>query len=174
MTKEEVRVISLSKLRLKKDFTVWDIGAGTGSVSVEAALYCTEGRIYAVEKDENAFELIRQNAEAFGISNLTVVPGDAPEALFDLPPPDRVFIGGSGGKMEEILALVKKRLKQGGIVVINAITLETVHRAQDCLCAGGYEVEAILVNVSRSARVGGSHIMQALNPVFILSAKSAQ
>ncbi|MDI3481367.1 MAG: cobalt-precorrin-6B (C15)-methyltransferase [Tepidanaerobacteraceae bacterium] len=174
MTKEEVRTLSLSKLRLKKDFTVWDIGAGTGSVSVEAALYCSEGRVYAIEKNDEALKLIRQNAEAFGTSNLTAVPGKAPEALCHLPDPDRVFIGGSGGKIEDILALVMRRLKPGGVIVINAVTLETVHRAKDCLSGGGYEVETILVNISKSMRAGGSTLMQARNPVFILSAKSAE
>lgn len=172
MTKEEVRAISLSKLRLKKDFTVWDIGAGTGAVSVEAALYCKEGRVYAVEKDEKALKLIRQNAGAFGTLNLTAVPGEAPEVLIDLPDPDRVFIGGSGGKIAEILTVVMQRLKAGGVIVINAVTMETVHRAQEFLYAGGYEVETILVNVARSVRVGGSTLMQARNPVFILSVKA--
>ncbi|MDN5301520.1 MAG: cobalt-precorrin-6B (C15)-methyltransferase [Thermoanaerobacteraceae bacterium] len=172
MTKEEVRAISLSKLRLKKDFTVWDIGAGTGAVSVEAALYCKEGRVYAVEKDEKALKLIRQNTGAFGTLNLTAVPGEAPEVLFDLPDPDRVFIGGSGGKIAEILTVVMQRLKAGGVIVINAVTMETVHRAQEFLYAGGYEVETILVNVARSVRVGGSTLMQARNPVFILSVKA--
>ncbi|MCX6089250.1 MAG: precorrin-6Y C5,15-methyltransferase (decarboxylating) subunit CbiT [Candidatus Atribacteria bacterium] len=170
MTKEEVRAISLSKLRLKKNSTVWDIGSGTGSVSVESALYCSEGLVYAVERNEKALELLRQNAKMFGTNNLVPIQGQAPEILFRLPTPDRVFIGGSGGKIKEILEIVRQNLRVGGVIVINAIILETICQAQDFFSTGGFEVEMIYVNIAKSSKVGSSAMLLAGNPVFIISA----
>lgn len=170
MTKEEIRAISLSKMRLKRDSTVWDIGAGTGAVSIEAALYCNKGRVYAVEKKQEARELIRQNAGAFGVGNLIIVPGEAAEVILELPEPDRVFIGGTGDMMEDIFEIVTERISKGGIIVVNSITLETAYFAQKFLACRGFEVETILVSIAASKKAGGKTMMLARNPVYIITA----
>ena len=125
MTKSEVRAVSISRLELAPDSVLWDVGAGTGSVSVEASFLLPEGQVYAVEKNPQAVELIRRNREKFGRDNLTVVPGDAPGALGQLPDPTHVFLGGSGGRMGEILDLAMGRNPRVR-VVINTISLESL------------------------------------------------
>jgi len=169
MTKSEIRSISLSKLRLRPGDVVYDIGAGTGSVSVEIALQAYEGSVYAVEFNEEALGLIRRNAEKFGARNLTVVEGRAPEALVDLPVPDRAFIGGSKGNLAGILELLADKNPRIRVVV-NAITLETLAEAVSCFERLGFEdVDIVQVFTARGKTVGGSHMMQGQNPVFIIS-----
>ncbi len=168
MTKEEIRAISISKLDLQPHSVLYDVGAGTGSVTVEAALAIPHGSIYAVERDRAALDLIHKNLEKFGVKNVQVISGEAPGCLWELPPPDRVFVGGSGGKLPEIIQVVDKRLKVNGCVVINAVTLETAYKAVCLLEAGNYRTEAVTVSISRLKRVGSSHLWQALNPVTII------
>ena len=169
MTKEEVRTISLSKMHLKKDSIVYDIGAGTGSVSVEAARLADVGHVYAVETKEEAVELIRENARKFGTDNLTVVPGMAPEALEELPVPDVVFIGGSKGYLKEILNVIVKKNPKAR-VVLNAITLETVMEALECLKSRKYlENEIVQVQISKARKIGSYHMMTGQNPVYVIS-----
>ncbi|WP_187286579.1 precorrin-6Y C5,15-methyltransferase (decarboxylating) subunit CbiT [Thermosediminibacter oceani] len=171
MTKEETRVISLAKMRLKKNSVVWDIGAGTGSVSVEAALFCSEGRVFAVEKDKAALGLIVENARKFGATNLVPVPGEAPEALENLPDPDRIFIGGTGERTADVLKAASSRLKKDGVMVINAVTVETVYAATGLLEGEGFEWDLLLVNIASSRKAGQKHMMIARNPVFIITAR---
>ncbi len=125
MTKEEVRVVCLAKLRLPAGGVFWDVGAGTGSMAVEAAIL-GRGQVYAVERDPEGLDLIRANLDRFGLDNVHVVAGEAPDVLADLPDPDRVLVGGSGGHLTEILQEVNRRLKPEGVVVVPAITVEKV------------------------------------------------
>ena len=171
MTKSEIRSISLSKLQLKPDDIVYDIGAGTGSVAVEMALRANCGTVYAIECNEEAIGLIKANAEKFGAWNLKVVPGMAPEALSNLPSPDCAFIGGSKGNLAEILkSLVEKNPKIR--VVINAITLETVAEALGQFNRRGFtDTDITQVFVAHGKAAGEYHLMQGQNPVFIMSGR---
>lgn len=174
MTKEEVRTISVAKLRLREDSTVLDIGAGTGSVTVECALLCARGRIFAVERDREALELIRKNLERFKTGNVLVIEGEAPECLDGLPPPDRVFVGGTGGRMDPILRWIAKNPGETRVVV-NAVSPETVYEALAGLEKWGFrEVELMNLAVSKGLRAGGKHVMRAQNPISIISARKAE
>lgn len=168
MTKSEVRSVSISKLRLCRNDVVYDIGAGTGSVSVEAALIAEQGQVYAVEYQPEAVSLIRQNAEKFGCSNVHVVKGKAPEALEPLPPPTRVFIGGSSGRLQGIFRCLTE--KTGFFrLVLNAVTLETLQEAVTYLEQFGFsDTEIVQVAVTDLKTVGKYHMMDAKNPVFIV------
>ena len=169
MTKEEVRSISLSKLRLAKDSVVYDVGAGTGSVAVEAALRVTDGIVYAVEKKEEAIELIEKNQKTMKADNLVIVKGEAPDALLGLPVPDCVFIGGSTGNLKGILDTVYQKNKKAR-VVINTITLETLTEAKHCMEELSVaEEEIVQISVSRSKKAGRYHMMLGLNPVTVIS-----
>ncbi len=169
MTKEEVRAAALSKLRVAPGGTYWDVGAGTGSVSVAISALARDGRVLAVERDPEACGLILENAARFGAGNLTLVQGEAPAALGDLPAPDGVFVGGSGGSLEDILktALEKNPCVR---VVVAAVTLETLSRGAallDALPFAGVEVSQI--TVARARELGRYHLMTGQNPVFLLS-----
>ena len=169
MTKCEVRSISLSKLRLTCDAVVWDVGAGTGSVSVEAALQAADGEVYAIEKKEEAVKLLKENKRKFGTDNLTVVQGFAPEALLELPVPSHAFIGGSSGNLKEILEILFARNPRVRIV-INAIALETVAEAVECLkTLPVCDTDIVSVSVGKAKEVGSYHMMMGQNPVYIIS-----
>lgn len=169
MTKSEVRGLSVEKLRLQEDSIAWDVGAGTGSVTVEMALRAFEGQVWAVEKKPEAAALIEENCRKFGTPNVHVVEGTAPEALEDLPAPTHVFIGGSSGNLKEILALVLGKNPKVR-VVLNAITLETVGEANACLKELPFEnVEITQIQVSKSKKVGPYQMMMGQNPVYIFS-----
>ncbi len=173
MTKSEVRAVSVSKLELQTNSIVYDIGAGTGSVSVEAALKVPEGHVYAFEQKEEGCALIRANAKKAGLTNLTVVPGKAPESLAGYPAPDRVFLGGSSGNMEEILDLVTE-LNPAVQLVINVIALESLNQAMAWFQKKGWEPEVVCMQVSRAAKRGPYHMMQAQNPIYVLTAQGQQ
>ncbi len=170
MTKEEVRVICLAKLRLPVGGVLWDVGAGTGSVAVEAAVL-GRGQVYAVERDPQGLELIRANVERFGLGNVRVVGGEAPGVLADLPDPDRVLVGGSGGRLEEILLEADRRLRPGGVVVVPAITVETVGRTLEAFRRLGYREETVTVSVAKARGVGGNHMWTALNPITVIAGR---
>ena len=169
MTKSEIRSISISKLQLKPGDVVYDIGAGTGSVSVDMAFQVYEGSVYAVECNEAAIGLIRANAENLGAWNVKVIEGKAPEALAELPIPDRAFIGGSKGNLAEIMdLLVEKNPKIR--VVVNAITLETMTEAIGQFQKLGFEdVDIVQIFAAHGKTAGNYHMMQGQNPVFIIS-----
>ena len=169
MTKEEVRSISLSKMKIRKSDIIYDIGAGTGSVSVESAIQAEDGQVYAVEINPEAAGLIEENARKFAVSNIKVIEGSAPEILKDLPAPDCVFIGGSKGRLEEILELIRKKNPQAR-VVLNAISLETL--AQTLEYCRKYPIkndEIVQVNIAKSKVVGSYHMMTGQNPIYVIS-----
>lgn len=169
MTKEEVREISICKLGLTKEAVLYDVGSGTGSIAVECAALSEGIQVFAIEKKEEAAELTKENGSRFGLSNITVVRGEAPEALEGLPAPTHVFIGGSSGNMREILEILYRKNPQARIV-INAITLETVSEVIKLLKVLPVEKEEIIqIQVSRGNAAGSYHLMQAENPIFILS-----
>ncbi|MDO4796757.1 MAG: precorrin-6y C5,15-methyltransferase (decarboxylating) subunit CbiE [Coriobacteriales bacterium] len=170
MTKEEVRALSVCKLRVAPSHVVWDVGAGTGSVSVELARAACAGQVVAIEKDERACELVRANAEAFGVTNVRIVRGVAPEALQSLPAPDRVFVGGSTGRLAAILAAVVAA-NPSVRVCVSAIVLETLMEALDCVRELGLtHVDLTQVAVAKGKDVAGRHMMLARNPVYLVCA----
>lgn len=165
MTKEEIRVITLSKARIKEDSTVYDIGAGTGSISIEAALLAKNGRVFAIEKNLERISLIRKNVKKFGASNIEIVEGEAPEVLKALPKADRIIVGGSGGRIRSILMKCDKKLKSGGRVVINAVKLETLRTSAEVLKKLKYNFRITQVSVNRVEAA------EVLNTVFIIDAE---
>lgn len=174
MTKEEVRAAAISKLRLKSDSVVYDIGAGTGSVSVECGLICRYGLVYAIEKDCEGIELIEKNAVKFSVQNVNIVSGTAPVVLAGLPQPDRIFIGGTGGNMPEILDWIS-RVCADVRVVANTVTIESTYEAIDGLkCRGFDNIEIVNLSVSRNRDVGGKNLMVAANPIYIISADKGE
>ncbi len=169
MTKEEIRALSIRKLKLTRNAVLYDIGAGTGSVSVEAALLSPDIKVYAIEKNEEAVSLLKQNKEKFGIANMEITKGTAPEALGELPIPSHVFIGGSGGNMADILNLIFEMNNEARIV-INCVTAETFAEVMGYI--GDHddiEPDIIQVGVTRFKKVGQYHMADALNPVYIIS-----
>lgn len=169
MTKSEVRAVSISKLELTEDAVLYDIGAGTGSVGIEAALSVPRGQVYAIEQKKEAAELILQNKEKFQVNNLVLVEGSAPEALEDLPAPSHAFVGGSSGHMEEIVELLLQKNPKIRMV-FNAIALETVGEILNVLKKRGLEHEVVSVQVSRAIQAGQYHMMQGQNPIYVISA----
>lgn len=173
MTKQEVRAVTLAKLRLASTDAVWDIGAGTGACTVEFALAARCGRVFAVERKPEAVDLVRTNVERFGCENVEVVGGAAPKALADLPVPDAVFVGGSGGALAEILDAALA-LNPAVRVCVPCIALETLGTATALLSSPRFvDFEACQVSVTRSRKAGPYHLMQAQNPIFLLSARGA-
>lgn len=170
ITKREVRVLSLARLALRPDSVVWDIGSGSGSVSIEAARLAPHGRVFAVEKSAEDVEIVRSNVETFGVAHVTVLHATAPDGLDDLPDPDAVFVGGSGGKLREILSIATARLRRGGRIVVNAITLDTLHETVTVFRELRLEHEAILASIARSKPLLGMMSFEALNPVYIVTA----
>lgn len=169
MTKEEVRALTISKLRLQENTKLYDIGTGTGSVSIEAALVASRGWIYAVERSRQGRELIKQNADRFQIDNLEIIAGEAPAVLKDLPAADRIFIGGSGGRLEEILEVCRFRLKKKGRIVINAVTVETLTAADKKLNQLDFQVEITGIAVTRTRKAGDYRLFNSLNQVYIIT-----
>ena len=170
MTKEEVRALALCKLRVKPHHTVWDVGAGTGSISVEAARMATHGQVLAIERSPAAIELLHANKRAFGLTNLSVVEGEAPRALRGLPVPDRVFVGGSGSNLEAILG-VALDVNPSARLCITAVTLETLTQALLCIRELGLcESDVVQLSVTKAREAGSHHLMAAQNPVYVISA----
>ena len=168
MTKQEVRAAALAKLAVKPADILWDVGAGTGSVSVELALAAPKGHVYAVECDPDACALIRQNRAKFRAFNLTLLEGRAPGALADLPAPDAVFIGGTKGGMEGVLDAVLAKNPDARIC-ISAIALETLSAAAAALTARGLAAEVVQLAVSRTKQAVRLHLLMANNPIFLIT-----
>lgn len=168
MTKQEVRAAVLAKLAVRPKDILWDVGAGTGSVSVELALAAPRGRVYAVECRPEGCALIKANREKFRTRNLVLVEGLAPDALSDLPAPDAVFIGGSKGSLSAIVDAALDKNPDARICV-SAIALETLSAAVAALTAKGRTVQVSQIAVSRAKAMGGLHLMMAQNPIYLIT-----
>ena len=174
MTKSEVRAVCLSKLQLTEDACCWDIGAGTGSVSIEMALQAGKGQVYAVERREAAVELMESNARKFGTDNLHIVSGTAPEACENLPAPTHVFIGGSAGNMREILSLILSKNPKARIVA-TAIALESMGELTQCMTAFPFtETEVVSLTVARDRKAGRYHLMNGQNPIYVFTMQGGE
>ena len=174
ITKQEVRAVTLAKLQLQDDLTLWDIGAGSGSVSIEASNLMPNGKIFALEKNSQYLSFLRDNLKKFAARNIKLVEAFAPEGLDDLSDPDRVFIGGSSGMLEEIVEAVDRRLKADGLVVLNAVTLDTLTKAVEFLEDHGFTVEVTCVNIAKTRGLTEYKLFEAHNPVYIVSARKGE
>jgi len=170
ITKEEVRAISLAKLRLRHDMILWDVGAGSGSVSIEADQLLPNGEIYAIERNPQCLAFLKENLGKFRARHVNVVPGAAPACFDQLPDPDRVFIGGSGGNLWDILKAIDGRLPAAGRVVLNAVTLDTLTAATEFFENAGYQLEVVTVNIARTRPLTDYKLFEAHNPVFVITA----
>ena len=168
MTKSEIRAVSISKLELEPDSVLYDIGAGTGSVSIEAARELPGGTVYAIERNPKALELLRQNKEKFHTEQMVLVAGEAPEAMEALPVPTHAFLGGTGGRSLEIMERLLKKNPDMRIV-INVIALESLNQIMGSLKQLGKEPEVALISVSKARKMGNYHLMQGQNPVYVIS-----
>lgn len=171
MTKMEVRCVILGKMAVSENDVVWDIGAGTGSVSVELAMQARQ--VWALERRDEAVELIRENREKFGRWNLRIVQGEAPMDLKELPDPDAVFVGGSGGHLGEILHEVWRRNGRARIC-ISATLLETLQESLAAFAEREIEPDIVQIAVTRSEKVGGRHMMRAGNPIYVITGSYKQ
>lgn len=171
ITKMEVRAVSLAKMGIREDSIIWDIGAGSGAVSIEASFLASRGKVYAVEKDEERLGIVAKNIEKFCAGNVQIVKACAPEGLESLPDPDSVFIGGSGGKIKEILDNCCQRIKRGGHIVANIATLENLDMALKKLEERGLDAEIVYLSAARGKKIKDLHRLEGMNPVFIISAK---
>lgn len=169
MTKAEVRAVCLSKLALTRDAVCWDLGAGSGSVAIEMALQADRGRVYAIEKKPAALDLLRENCQAFGLNQLQVVPGTAPEACKELEAPTHAFIGGSSGNLREMIALLLEK-NPAVRIVATAIALESVGELTECLNAFPWaHREVVCLSVAKNRAVGPYNLMMGQNPIYIVT-----
>ncbi len=171
ITKAEVRAVTLAKLQLSDGLVLWDLGAGSGSISVEASVFIRKGRIVAVEKDARRIEQIRSNGQRFGVRNLKVVRADLPDGLSSLPRPDRVFIGGGGKKVRNIIRAVAELLKPEGIVVVNTVLISSLQAVSNELKRSGFESTAVQIQINRSRSMPWGARLEAENPVWIITGK---
>ncbi|MDN4056674.1 precorrin-6y C5,15-methyltransferase (decarboxylating) subunit CbiE [Massilia sp. YIM B02769] len=172
ITKQEVRAVSLARLQLRQDSLVWDIGAGSGSVGLEAARLCPDGHVWAIEKNELDYAIAGQNHAAFGVSNYSLHHGKAPEGLDAWPDPDAVFIGGSGGELAGLIATILGRLRPDGSLVMNFVTLENLATATATLQAmENVSWDVLQLQAARSKPILHMHRMAAENPVWIVCAR---
>lgn len=171
ITKSEARAVSLYRLGLTRGSIVWDVGAGSGSVALEAALIASDGMVYAVERDAESIAMLRRNLRRLGPANVALTHGDAPAALADLPAPDSVFVGGGGGKLTAILECAAARLNADGRIVVNLAAMERALQAHARLTALGFESELTMISAARAKPLpDGALRLAAQNPVFIVSA----
>lgn len=169
ITKAEVRAVAISKLRLNTDHVLWDLGAGSGSISIEAALFVKRGKIFAVEKNAERIEQIKENRERFGVENLYVVRADLPEGLGDLPRPDRIFIGGGGEGLRRIITAAFDFLNPNGLIVVNTVLLENVNGARNTLNRLGCHTDLVQIQINRSRPMPWGGRLDAQNPVWIVT-----
>ena len=172
ITKEEIRALQISKARLCSGHTVYDIGCGSGSISVEAALQVeSNGNVYAIDFDSNAVELTKKNLEKFGVSNVKVIFGNAKEKISELPEADAIFIGGTGGDTQKIIELCENKLKSGGRIVIGVILIETLFSVISIMEKLNFtSVDITQITISKSRKTSTGTMMLARNPVTIISA----
>ena len=170
MTKEEIRILSLSKLQLTVGDCLLDVGAGTGSVSIEMARLLPESKVYAVEQKAKALDLIRLNALKFETPNIKAIEGKAPDALANLSGVNKIFIGGSGGNLKEIIDWVERNCHVGSRLVINAVSLNTLVDARQLLDSPAFSVpEIIQVSINRIEKLGNAEMFRPQSPIFIIS-----
>ena len=172
MTKQEIRILTIAKLCLPEDGVIADIGAGTGSISIEAALQMPKGHVFSIERKQEGINLIKANSARFEVNNITVIEAEAPDGMAELPELDAAVIGGSGSKLSPILDLLDRKLKHGARLVLNCVTLQTISQASDWLrkAKEEYIYEIIQVQVNRWDQIGPYDMAKALNPIFILTA----
>ncbi|MBR1824247.1 MAG: precorrin-6y C5,15-methyltransferase (decarboxylating) subunit CbiE [Ruminococcus sp.] len=170
MTKSAVRGNIVSSLNIGKNDVCWDIGCGTGSVSVEMAFRCIDGNVYAFDKKREAIELTVQNAQKFGCDNVTAIEGICPDILQDIPAPDKVFVGGSSGNMLEIFSVIHSK-NPAADVIVTAVSLETLRQTQDAFEAFGSEYDVTQLAVTETRKIGGYTMLNAQNPIFIFRGK---
>jgi len=170
MTKEEIRAVALAKLAVEPGDIVYDVGAGTGSVAIEMARKACEGRVFAIEKNADALELLNKNRKRLGAYNVTIVPGTAPQAFSGLPCPTKAFIGGSGGNMEQIIESLRLMNPDIGIVA-NTVTLEGLNACVNSLERNKLNAEIVCINSAVARKTGNYHMMSANNPVYIISGR---
>ncbi len=171
MTKREIRILTIAFLDIQPEDVVVDIGAGTGGITMEAAHAASRGKVYAVEGKAEAQTLILENKKKFGAEAVTLIPGQAPEALAEIPEAvDKIVVGGTGGQMEEIFKWAKAHLRAGGKINANFITLENAARARVLMSQYFTDVEVVEIGVSRGRKVGGLTMMTAQNPVYLITA----
>jgi precorrin-6Y C5,15-methyltransferase (decarboxylating) len=170
ITKKEIRVLSISALRLHAKSVVWDIGTCTGSVAIEAAKIAREGAVFAIEKNAHDIEICKENLKKFRV-DITLVHGKAPEHLDEFADPDAIFIGGTSGAMGPLLDVCCRRLKRNGRIVVNAVTIETLAQAVEGLKQRGFQVDVTLAQISRSKPILELTRFDALNPIYIITAK---
>lgn len=174
MTKEEVRAVSVAKLSLSEESVLIDVGAGTGSIGIEAATYIKKGKVFAIERKAEGIELIKKNCEKFGIKNLEIIHGIAPDDL-SIKNFDRMFVGGSGGNLDEIIKYFSERGEEKSVIVINIIALETLSKVQTLFKK--YKIknmEIINISVSRGKRIGGYTMMYGENPIYIIRGEKGE
>lgn len=170
ITKSEVRSVTLAKLKLDaKDYIFWDLGAGSGSVSIEVSRFLPRGQLFAVEKNEKRIPLIEKNIQKFGVPNLTVCHGSLPGAMDALPDPDRVFVGGGGKNITQIIQLAGNRLSMGGVLVINTVLVQTMSLALEALKKMGFKTQFVQLQVAVSSPMPFGERLEALNPVWIIT-----
>ncbi|WP_352420208.1 precorrin-6Y C5,15-methyltransferase (decarboxylating) subunit CbiT [Proteiniborus sp.] len=171
MTKEEVRAITISKLRLRNTDVIADIGAGTGSISIEAALVANEGKVYAVEKNKEGVQLINENISIFDVNNIDVIEGVAPDVLSQIGKVDKVILGGTGGNIISIFEWVTHNLKPGGRIVSNAITIENLYKSLELMKSSEFDnMEVTSVSIAKGRAIGSLTMMESQNQIYIVSA----
>ena len=175
MTKEEIRIITLAKARICSGAMVVDVGAGTGSISCEAALQAAGGRVFAIERKPEAVELIRQNANKLGIENIEIIQAEAPDGMENLPKLDAAIIGGSGSHLADILDRLDSRLKVHGRIVLNCITVQTLMQCIKYMDGNPkYKYDTIQVQVNHWDKVGPYNMAKAANPIFIVTCEKIE
>jgi cobalt-precorrin-6B (C15)-methyltransferase len=172
ITKEEVRTLQISKARLRAGSLVYDVGCGSGSISVEAALQIeSDGKVFAIDIDPKAIELTKKNLEKFGINNVSVILGNAKEKISELPQVDAIFIGGTGGDTKDIVELCQDKLKSGGRIVIGIILIETLYSVLNVIEKMKFsDVDITQITISKSRKTTTGTMMLARNPVTVISA----
>lgn len=174
ITKAEIRAVSLAKLKLAAGHVLWDLGSGSGSVAVEASMFVTGGKIFAVEKHPGRLSQIEENRRRFQVANLEVIAAQLPRGLDALPDPDRVFVGGGGRELESILKISAVRLRPLGIVVVNTVLIQSMQTALAVLEAAGLKTELVQVQVSRGAAMPYGQRLAAENPVWVVSGEAGR
>ncbi|MCV0413248.1 precorrin-6Y C5,15-methyltransferase (decarboxylating) subunit CbiT [Nitrosarchaeum sp.] len=171
ITKEEVRVVQISKARLCPGYTVYDIGCGSGSISIEAAIQIESGKVIAIDYDPSAIELTKRNVEKFGLTNISVILGNAKEKIIELEQADAIFIGGTGGDTEDIVKICQDKLKSGGRIVIGVILIETLYSVLQIIEKLKFNsIDLTQITISKSRKTSTGTMMLARNPVTIISA----